>query len=44
VTHDIEGARRAGMRGVLVHRSGDSPAAAEDIPVIRDLSQLPPLL
>jgi putative hydrolase of the HAD superfamily len=43
--HDIEGARRAGMRGVLVQRS---PAAAPDvpagIPVIRDLSELPALL
>jgi putative hydrolase of the HAD superfamily len=43
--HDIEGARRAGMRGILVQRS---PAPAADvppgIPVIRDLSELPALL
>jgi putative hydrolase of the HAD superfamily len=45
VPHDIEGARRAGMRAVLVHRA-PHPAAVvpEDVPVIRDLSELPPLL
>ena len=44
--HDIEGARRVGMRGVLVHRSDDPlPAPPDaDIPVIRDLSELPALL
>ncbi len=40
--HDIEGARRVGMRGVLVLRSPDEPfaSAAPDVPVIRDLSEL----
>ena len=42
--HDITGAQRVGMKGVLVHRS-DTPAdAPDDVPVIRDLSELPPLL
>ena len=43
VPHDIEGARRVGMRGILVHRA-DTPADEVDVPVIRDLSELPPLL
>jgi HAD superfamily hydrolase (TIGR01662 family) len=44
--HDIEGARRVGMRGVLVHRSPHPPDAdlVEGVPVIRDLSELPRLL
>lgn len=43
--HDVEGARRVGMRGVLVHRSPEIPAQAPpEVPVIRDLSELPPLL
>jgi putative hydrolase of the HAD superfamily len=41
--HDIEGARRAGMRGVLVHRSED-PVPPADVPVIRSLEELPRLL
>jgi putative hydrolase of the HAD superfamily len=44
--HDVEGAMRAGMRGVLLHR-GDSPTAAAEelgIPVIRSLRELPTLL
>jgi len=44
--HDVEGAMRAGMRGVLLHR-GDSPTqAAEElgVPVIRSLRELPALL
>lgn len=44
ISHDIEGARRAGMRGVLVHRSEGPAPAPPDIPVIRDLSELPALL
>ena len=42
VPHDIEGARRVGMRGVLVHRSAE-PARAETcgVPVIRRLPELP---
>jgi putative hydrolase of the HAD superfamily len=42
--HDIEGARRVGMRGVLVHRAGVPPSSAGDVPVIRDLSELQALL
>jgi HAD superfamily hydrolase (TIGR01662 family) len=47
LTHDIEGARRVGMRGVLVHRSepGASPyVAPPDVPVIRALTELPALI
>jgi HAD superfamily hydrolase (TIGR01662 family) len=43
LTHDIEGAQRAGMRGVLVHRS-DDPAPQTDVPVIRSMTELPGLL
>ena len=43
VPHDIEGARRVGMRGVLVHRSGD-PTPRVDVPVIHSLAELPALL
>jgi putative hydrolase of the HAD superfamily len=44
--HDVEGALRAGMRGVLLHR-GDSPAAGAaslGVPVIRSLRELPALV
>ena len=45
VTQDIDGARRVGMRGVLVRRS---EAAGEtvpgDVPVIRSLAELPGLI
>lgn len=45
VAHDIEGARAVGMRGVLVHRSSDvATHAPPDVPVIRDLSELPAFL
>ena len=53
VKHDIEGARRAGMRAVLVRRSGDglsSPlqrslgAGYDDVPVITSLLELPAIL
>ena len=40
LAHDIEGARRAGIRGVLVHRSDEPVTAPLDVPVIRDLSEL----
>jgi putative hydrolase of the HAD superfamily len=40
VAHDIEGARGAGMRAVLVHRSDAPVEAPPDVPVIRDLSEL----
>jgi putative hydrolase of the HAD superfamily len=43
LSHDIDGARRVGMRGVLVHRSSD-PAPQTDVPVIRTMSELPRLL
>jgi HAD superfamily hydrolase (TIGR01662 family) len=43
LTHDIDGARRVGMRGVLVHRSSD-PAPAADVPVIRSMTELPALI
>ncbi len=43
LAHDIAGARRVGMRGVLVHRS-DGPAPATDVPVVRSLDELPGLL
>ena len=45
LSQDIEGARRVGMRGILVQRSPDTAHA--DLPgvrVIRDLSELPALL
>ncbi len=38
--HDIDGARRAGMRGVLVRRSGQHGRAVDDVPVIGSLSEL----
>jgi putative hydrolase of the HAD superfamily len=44
--HDVEGAIRAGMRGVLLHR-GDGPIADADevtVPVIRSLRELHALL
>jgi putative hydrolase of the HAD superfamily len=46
LAHDIEGALRAGMRGVLLTRGGQPPARAQQIrvPVIRSLTELPPLL
>lgn len=42
--HDIEGARRAGMRGVLVHRSPDPAPHAPGVPVVRSLTELVELL
>jgi FMN phosphatase YigB (HAD superfamily) len=40
--HDVEGARRVGMRGILVQRSHPvDTGAPPDVPVIRDLSELP---
>jgi len=44
VPHDIAGALRLGMRGVLVARSGLSVGAPPEVPVIRSLRELPPLL
>ena len=45
--HDIEGARRIGMRGVLVRRAKDEGGLGEtppDVAVIRTLTELPPLI
>jgi putative hydrolase of the HAD superfamily len=43
--HDVEGARQAGMRGILVQRSSRlSRPVPSDVPVIRDLSELPSLI
>jgi putative hydrolase of the HAD superfamily len=42
--HDIHGARRMGMRAVLVSRSGRAQACPPDVPVIRSLRELPALL
>ena len=45
LAHDVEGARRVGMRGVLVQRSQEPPPAVPDgVTVIRDLTQLATLL
>mgnify|MGYP006358442673 CR=1 FL=1 len=38
--HDIEGAVRVGMRGVLVQRSSDPTPVAPGVPVIRRLTEL----
>ena len=40
VPHDIEGAMRVGMRGILVHRSAAEAVAPPDVPVIRSLTEL----
>lgn len=42
--HDIEGARRAGLRAVLVARSGRADPHPADVPVIYSLRELPALL
>ena len=47
LSQDIEGARRAGMRGVLVRRSESiesSSTTSGDVPIIRSLLELPGLL
>jgi putative hydrolase of the HAD superfamily len=43
LTHDVHGARAVGMRGVLLHRH-EGPLPDVDVPVIRNLTDLPPLL
>ncbi len=44
-SHDVEGARRLGMRAILVERSSSSTSVRPaDVPVIRSLRQLPALL
>jgi HAD superfamily hydrolase (TIGR01662 family) len=42
--HDIEGARRLGMRAVLVSRSGVPPLCPPDVPFITTLRDLPGLI
>lgn len=44
VAHDIEGARRIGMRGVLVDRSEHPPAPPAGVTLIRTLADLPAIL
>lgn len=44
VPHDIEGALRLGMRGVLVARSGLPAGALPDVPIIQSLRELRALL
>jgi len=47
LAHDVEGARRVGMHGVLLHRgAGEHPGelAARGVRVIRSLSELPELV
>ena len=46
LSQDIEGARRVGMRGILVRRSEtiSAPGKEGDVPVIRSLGELPGLL
>lgn len=45
LSHDIKGARRVGMRAVLVQRSAvGAGSRAPGVPVIRDLSELPAYL
>ena len=42
--HDVEGARRLGMRAILVSRSGPRADCPPDVPVISSLHELPALL
>jgi FMN phosphatase YigB (HAD superfamily) len=43
--HDVEGAMHVGMRGILVQRTSRTSATVPaDVPVIRDLSELPALI
>lgn len=46
LTQDIDGARRVGMRGVLVRRAGEGTSDHRnvDVPVIRSLVELPDLI
>ena len=46
LAHDVEGALRAGMRAILLHRGENPPPRAYElgVPVIRALTELPPLL
>jgi putative hydrolase of the HAD superfamily len=45
IKHDIEGALAAGLRAVLLRRSGELPAdLPPGLPVITTLTELPPLI
>jgi FMN phosphatase YigB (HAD superfamily) len=44
LAHDVIGARQAGMRGVLLARSGAPAVLDDDVSVIRTLRDLPALL
>jgi putative hydrolase of the HAD superfamily len=44
LAHDVEGARRLGMRAVLLSRSQRSEPCPSGVPVIRTLRELPALL
>lgn len=44
LAHDVDGALAAGMRGVLLSRSGASIAGRDDVPVITSLRELPAVL
>jgi putative hydrolase of the HAD superfamily len=44
LTQDVDGARRVGMRGVLVRRSECDDRNVADVPVVRTLLELPDLL
>jgi FMN phosphatase YigB (HAD superfamily) len=41
MSHDVEGARRAGMRGVLIARGGPPAGLAADVEAIASLRELP---
>ncbi len=44
LVHDVNGALAAGMRGVLLARTGEPPRGRADVPVISSLRELPALL
>jgi putative hydrolase of the HAD superfamily len=44
LAHDVDGARRVGMRGILLARGVERPPVPEDVPVIHTLAELPGLL
>jgi HAD superfamily hydrolase (TIGR01549 family) len=44
LTHDVDGARQVGMRGVLLARQNPPAAARTDVPIIASLRELPALL
>jgi putative hydrolase of the HAD superfamily len=44
VSHDVEGARRLGMRAVLVVRGAPVTSCPPDVPIIQTLRELPGLL